>query len=68
MELTESLCERMKDYTRAKDKETGEPTLLRIISPEGGMNPKFSQVDIVPDEDLNKSIKFYVRFYSLRRR
>lgn len=32
----------------------------RIMSHEGGMNPEFGLVDIVPDEDLNTRLKFYV--------
>jgi len=31
------------------------------MSHEGGMNPEFGLVDIVPDEDLNTRLKFYVR-------
>ena len=27
---------------------------------DGGMNPDFGLVDIVPDEDLNTRLKFYV--------
>jgi hypothetical protein len=27
---------------------------------QGNMNPLMSQVDIVPDEDLNTRLKFYV--------
>ena len=27
---------------------------------EGNMNPKMSEVDIVPDDDLNTRLKFYV--------
>ncbi len=29
--------------------------------PDGSMSPRMSEVDIVPDEDLNKRLKFYVR-------
>ncbi len=34
--------------------------LNRIMSHEGGMNPEFGMVDIVPDDDLNTRLKFYV--------
>ena len=30
---------------------------------EGNMNPLMSQVDMVPDEDLNTKLKFYVSIY-----
>ena len=29
---------------------------------DGGMNQEFGIVDIVPDEDLNTRLKFYVSF------
>ena len=31
------------------------------MSHEGGMNPEFGMVDIVPDDDLNTRLKYYVR-------
>ena len=60
-DLVESICnDQMADYAQAKLKTTGEPTIIRIVSPDGGMNPEFATVDIVPDEDLNKRLQFYV--------
>ena len=32
----------------------------RLMTIEGNMNPKMSEVDIVPDDDLNTKLKFYV--------
>ena len=32
----------------------------RLMTIEGNMNPKMSEVDIVPDDDLNTRLKFYV--------
>jgi hypothetical protein len=29
---------------------------------QGNMNPKFGEVDIVPDDDLNTKLKFHVSF------
>ena len=34
--------------------------LTRLMTIEGNMNPKMSEVDIVPDDDLNTRLKFYV--------
>ena len=31
-----------------------------MTTPEGNMNPKFTEVDIEPDEDLNTKLKFFV--------
>jgi len=31
------------------------------MTPQGNMNPRFSEVDIVPDDDLNTKLKFHVR-------
>lgn len=50
----------MDDYIRATYKTSGELTLLRLIGPDGQMNPDLNRVDIVQDSDLNKSLKFYV--------
>ncbi|XP_012253703.1 protein seele [Athalia rosae] len=58
-DMLDSICKKLDDYVRARYKSTGELTILRIMSPDGGMNPDFSKVDIVQDEDLNKSLKFY---------
>ena len=30
---------------------------------QGNMNPRMSEVDIVPDDDLNTRLKFYVSYY-----
>lgn len=30
------------------------------MTPQGNMNPKFNEVEIVPDEDLNTKLKFHV--------
>ena len=34
--------------------------MFRITTPEGNMNPQMGEVDIVPDDDLNTRLKFYV--------
>ena len=36
--------------------------LFRIVTQQGNMNPLMGEVDMVPDEDLNTRLKFYVRF------
>ena len=61
-ELVDSVCEEFENYVQAREK-TGERavTIIRITTKSGGMNPLFGSVDIVPDEDLNKRLKFYVR-------
>jgi len=59
-EVLETVCSKMDDYIRATYKTSGELTLLRLIGPDGQMNPDLGHVDIVQDSDLNKSLKFYV--------
>ena len=61
-ELVDSVCEEFENYVQAREK-TGDKavTIIRITTKSGGMNPLFGSVDIVPDEDLNKRLKFYVR-------
>ena len=60
IELTENICKNFEDYAQAKEKKTGKPTVIRITTPDGNMNPEFGQVDIVPDENLNTRLKFHV--------
>lgn len=55
-ELIENICDRMDDYIRAFWKSNGTLTLLSMVDGLG----QFDKLDIVQDDDLNKSLKFYV--------
>ena len=55
MNLALSNCE-----LEINEKKTLKSFSNRIMSHEGGMNPEFGMVDIVPDDDLNTRLKFYV--------
>lgn len=59
-DVLDNICEKMSDYVRARYKSTGELTVLNLMTPSGKMNPEISNVDIIQDGDLNKSLKFYV--------
>jgi hypothetical protein len=59
MELVDAVCKNFEDYAQAKTKSSGEPVIIRIVTHEGNMNPVMSQVDMVPDDDLNTRLKFY---------
>jgi len=59
LELTENICKQFEDYAQAKTKKSGEPTIIRITTPDGNMNPEFGTVDIVPDDNLNTRLKFH---------
>jgi len=59
LELTENICKQFEDYAQAKTKKAGKPTIIRITTPDGNMNPEFGTVDIVPDENLNTRLKFH---------
>nr|CAD7589835.1 unnamed protein product [Timema genevievae] len=58
-EVMETVCNKMDDYVKATYKTSGELTLLRLVTEDGKMNSLMSEVDIVQDSDLNKSLKFY---------
>ena len=60
MHVVETVCKGFEDYAQAKYKSSGEPTIIRLMTHEGNMSPLMSQVDMVPDEDLNTRLKFYV--------
>jgi len=57
--LVDEVCKNFEDYAQAKSKVTGEPMIIRLMTHEGNMNPKMSEVDMVPDDDLNTRLKFY---------
>lgn len=58
-EVMESICNKMEDYVRARFKKDGRLTVISLMSEEGKMNPIMSEVDVVQDSDLNKSLKYY---------
>lgn len=50
----------MDDYVRVYYKATGKLAIMQLITPDGGMNPDFSKAKFVTDDDLNKSLEYYV--------
>ena len=50
----------MADYAQARWKESKEATIIRIIRHDGGMNPLMALTDVVPDEQLNTRLQYYV--------
>lgn len=70
-DILDNICEKMSDYVRATYKSNGQLTILNLLSSSGGMNPEMSKVDIIQDNDLNKSLKYYVnslvlfKFYNI---
>ena len=59
-ELIEDICTKMDDYVRATWKTNGTLTLLKLITDDGKMNSDMAEVDLIQDDDLNKSLKYYV--------
>nr|CAH7718072.1 unnamed protein product [Callosobruchus chinensis] len=57
-EVMETICDKMDNYIRALWKENGTLTLLSMTNEAGFMNPSWSDVDIIQDDDLNKSLKY----------
>lgn len=57
-EVMDSVCEKMNDYVRATFKKNGTLTVMPLIL-DGKMNPLMSEVDVVQDSDLNKSLQYY---------
>ncbi|VVC34292.1 Domain of unknown function DUF3456 [Cinara cedri] len=57
-EVMDSVCEKMSDYVRATYKTNGSLTVMPLLL-NGQMNPLMSEVDIVQDSDLNKSLQYY---------
>lgn len=55
-DLIEKVCDKMDDYIRAFWKSNGTLTLVSMVDGIG----LFDKLDIVQDDDLNKSLKYYV--------
>ncbi|KFM75426.1 Protein canopy-like protein, partial [Stegodyphus mimosarum] len=54
-EVLETVCNTLEDYAQAKHKETGEKVLLNLSKDVEKLNSH----DLVPDPDLNRSLKYY---------
>lgn len=50
----------MKDYVVAHYKSSGRPTLFRMMTPDGNMNPEMSEVDVLANPEVNDKLAFYV--------
>ncbi|XP_018353223.1 PREDICTED: protein canopy homolog 2 [Trachymyrmex septentrionalis] len=57
--LLDNICEKLSDYVRATRKSDNQLMIFNLMSPSGGMNPIMSEVDIIQDSDLNKSLEHY---------
>lgn len=58
-ELIDEICERFDDYGKAKWKANNTLTIISMIK-NGEMNPDISEVNLVQDDDLNRTLKYYV--------
>jgi len=57
--LLDSICDKLTDYVRGTRKSDNQLVIFNLMSPSGGMNPIMSEVDIIQDGDLNKSLQHY---------
>ncbi|KOB78574.1 Protein canopy-like protein 2, partial [Operophtera brumata] len=44
---------------------TGKLDIMQLMTKEGGMNPDFSKTKFVTDDDLNKSLEYYLDIMQL---
>ncbi|XP_020282752.1 protein seele [Pseudomyrmex gracilis] len=59
-DILENLCGKFgENYVRARKRSNNQLILMNLFSPSGGMNSMMSEVDIVQDGDLNKSLEHY---------
>lgn len=54
-ELMEKVCDKMSDYVRATEKETGKLVLINLLDLTA--KPSLGDVDIIQDSDLNRSLE-----------
>ncbi|XP_018324331.1 protein seele [Agrilus planipennis] len=60
-DMIEEICGTMENYVRARWKSNGQLTLLKMFDSSGNMNSDITEVDLIQDEDLNKSLEFYCK-------
>ncbi|XP_037033733.1 protein seele-like [Bradysia coprophila] len=58
-ELMDTICKKMDDYAKARDKVTRKLLVLKMVTDDGKMNPLMGSVDFVQDGDLNKSLEHF---------
>ena len=59
--VMDQVCSKgIKEYVVANYKASGRPTLLRLTTLDGNMNPEMSDVDIVPNPEVNDKLASYV--------
>ncbi|KAL0121200.1 hypothetical protein PUN28_008704 [Cardiocondyla obscurior] len=59
--LLDHICDKLTDYVRATRKSDNQLVIFNLMDPSGGMNPMMSEVDVIQDGDLNKSLEYYCR-------
>ncbi|XP_012527843.1 protein seele [Monomorium pharaonis] len=57
--LLDNICSKLSDYVRATRKSDNQLVIFNLLSPSGGMNPMMSEVDVIQDGDLNKSLEHF---------
>lgn len=63
-DILDEVCNIMDEYVRVTWKSNGTLALARMILPDQSMNPILSEVNFITDDDLNKSVKYYVSMLS----
>lgn len=59
-DILDDVCNAMDEYVRVTWKSNGTLAIVRMIMPDSSMNPILSDVNFITDDDLNKSLKYYV--------
>ena len=56
-QVMDNVCSKgIKEYVVASYKASGKPTLLRLTTADGNMNSEMSNVDIVPNPEVNEKL------------
>lgn len=59
LDTIDYICDKMSDYVRGTYKTNGQLTILNLMDSSGGINSEINKVDLIQDDDLNKSLKYY---------
>ncbi|XP_015187918.1 PREDICTED: protein canopy-1 [Polistes dominula] len=58
MDMLDDVCGKMSDYVKATNKSDGRLIILNLMDTSGYMNPKITEVDLIQDGELNKSLVY----------
>lgn len=57
--ILDTVCHKLSNYVRATKKSNNRLTIVNLLSSDNDMNPRLGAIDIIQDDDLNRSLEHY---------